>query len=277
MKILKKEKLPSGRRHIYLFGFKIASYKRHKKAKYVMNPERLHPDFYQKDVVNYLLYEKHLFAYDYIKKFLFPGVKVLEIGCGDGYGANYINRKDIRFEAIDISSEAVNIAKSKYKNIKFKSFNGVDYNYPDNTFDLIISFQVIEHVNDVNLYLSQIKRILKPNGILVITTPDRRYRLADEQKPWNPFHLREYDIKTYKKDIQNIFPNTTIYSVLASKEILDIEFNRVKPSRSDYDGKPIKMPVVSDFKNKFSIKNFFTEKANQDIVGLDILSISKKS
>ncbi|MGI5846184.1 MAG: class I SAM-dependent methyltransferase [Alphaproteobacteria bacterium] len=274
--MFKKERLPNGRRHIYLFGIKILSYKKSGKKKYVKNPERLHPDFYKQNICDYLLYQKHLFAYEYVKQFLFPRANVLEVGCGDGYGTCYINRSDINLEAIDVSKDAIKIAKSKYKNIKFKSFNGKDFNYPDNTFDVILSFQVIEHVESVEQYLKELRRILKPKGLLILTTPDRRYRLTKNQKPWNPFHLREYDLKLYKQDLKKIFPKTEIFSVLSSEEILDIEFNRVKPNRSDYDGKPIKMKQIKDFINKFSVKDFFVEKAKESVIGLDILSVSKK-
>lgn len=274
--MFKKERLSNGRRHIYLFGIKIISYTKSNKKRYVKNPERLHPDFYKKDICDYLLYQKHLFAYEYIKKFLFPGANVLEVGCGDGYGTDYINRPDLKLEAIDVSKDAIKVAKSKYKNINFKSFNGKNFKYLDNSFDVILSFQVIEHVESVSDYLSELKRILKPNGVLIITTPDRRYRLTKNQKPWNPFHLREYDLKTYKQDFKNIFPKTEIFSVLSSKEILNIEFNRVKPNRLDYDGKPIKTKEIKNFINKFSVKDFFIEKAKESVVGLDILSISKK-
>jgi hypothetical protein len=78
-----------------------------------------------------------------------------------------------------------------------------------------------------------LKNKLVTNGTLIISTPSHNYRLNENQKPWNPFHLREYNMSDFKNDILNVFDNSFFYSLTAIPEILKIEFQRVANCRED--------------------------------------------
>lgn len=113
---------------------------------------------------------------------------VLEVGCGEGRGIELVLNKSKSFTAVDKIESA--LAKLR---IKFPSATFIGSNIPplselaDSTFDVVITFQVIEHIQDDHLFLKEIHRVLKPGGVALITTPNRKLSLTR-----NPWHIREY-------------------------------------------------------------------------------------
>ena len=75
--------------------------------------------------------------------------------------------------------------------------------------------------------------MLNEKGVILITTPDRRYRLNDGQKPWNKFHLREYTREQFEAEIKKVFPSAAIYQMTGNKDIISVEYTRVAASRLD--------------------------------------------
>jgi SAM-dependent methyltransferase len=112
---------------------------------------------------------------------------VAEIGCGDGRGLELLAPKAEQYSALDKSTA---IAQSRAKGLK-----GVEFietlvppiPLPDNRFDHVVSFQVIEHILDDTTFLEELHRILKPGGTLYLTTPNIKLSLSR-----NPWHIREY-------------------------------------------------------------------------------------
>jgi SAM-dependent methyltransferase len=103
--------------------------------------------------------------------------------------------------------------------------------FPDAYFDVVLSFQVIEHVQDVSLYLREIERVLAPGGHAIIATPDRSSRLFSFQKPWNMWHLREYTQDQLRNALVSRFPNVNVQKIGGRKDIIEIELNRTKRLR----------------------------------------------
>jgi ubiquinone/menaquinone biosynthesis C-methylase UbiE len=126
-----------------------------------------------------------------LKAYVFAAEKVhgnlLEVGCGEGRGVAWLMPKVEKFSAIDKIATVVEGLKKKFPQGNFVSGNIPPLPYQDNTFDCIVSFQVIEHIADDHLYLKEISRVLKPNGLALITTPNRPMSLSR-----NPWHEREY-------------------------------------------------------------------------------------
>ena len=93
-----------------------------------------------------------------------------------------------------MSAEAVEHARRRYGDaaVQFDHLETGRLPFPNDYFDLITSFQVIEHVVDVPLYLEEMARVAKPAAVILLTTPNRAARLADGERPWNRYHLREY-------------------------------------------------------------------------------------
>lgn len=242
--------------------------------------ERLIPDFYKKNIYEYCLFLKHCFAYHLAKSIIKPTDKVLDLGCGDGYGVNYISDTGANIVGIDMDKDTIDRASEIYphQNCSFELYDGKNLNYPDGYFDVVLSYQVIEHVLDVEEYLKNIKRVLKKDGVFIITTPSRTYRLTKDQKPFNPYHLREYDSKGLKNDKKNIFPKSNIFGLLADKEVLALEYYRVLKARADYvKDKYLKPEEPSDFLTRYSVNDFYLSDSDLDI-GLDLVltNLNKK-
>lgn len=207
--------------------------------------ERIIPRNYKK-LEDYLLYLRHIVPYEYVLERINSNTKILEIGFGEGYGAHLLSKRAKQVCGIDKDIVAVNHANKKYNSRKciFKHSDGNFIPYSDNSFDVIISFQVIEHVRDVKMYLKEINRVLKKNGTFYCTTPNRNYRLLPNQKPWNKFHLREYYPSEFYEEIKKIFSSVKLFGVSGKKEVQETEL---------YRANLIKIPLA--IKDQLFLKN----------------------
>ena len=238
-----------------------------------MTAERIIPELYRESVEQWVLFLKHKYAYEIAQSIIKEGMNVLEIGCGDGYGANMLADSGARITALDIDTPTINFARHKYKkdNLSFDTYNGKDIPFQDHSFDLILSFQVIEHVSDIDSYFHVISQLLKPQGIFLITTPNRSYRLTEGQHPWNPFHITEYNKESIEKLAQKHLPEFRIYSITADQEVLNIEKERCRPMRSDYNDKEFHYIFKrTNFADYYTTNDFRLSTEDIDN-GLDIL------
>lgn len=183
----------------------------------------------EKEYVNFLF---HLFCYNYVLSIVPLQSTVLDLGCGDGYGTKILAEKVDKIIGLDTDPEIIVSAKEKYgAHADFTSYNGGIIPHEDSTFDIVISFQVIEHVTNVDLFLGEIQRVLKSKGVAYISTPNRLYRLNTGDKPWNIYHLREYSPDQLDEVLTRIFPSTQIHGIRGSDEMERTERNRVKVNK----------------------------------------------
>ena len=137
------------------------------------------------------LYKEHKIRYLFAKKFI-KGKVVLDIACGNGYGTYLLANSEAKFVyGIDNSRKAIDYAKKNHdqKNISFNLGNAEKINLKNNSIDLVVSFETIEHLKYPNKFLNEVKRILKPNGLFILSTPNREISYED-----NPYHLKEYTL-----------------------------------------------------------------------------------
>ncbi len=114
--------------------------------------------------------------------------KLLEVGCGEGRGVEILLPHAEGYLGIDKIQEVIDMLKAKFPKVEFQQavippFHGIE----DNSFDTVVSFQVIEHIENDKLFLEEIYRVLKPGGKAIISTPNINHTLSR-----NPWHVREY-------------------------------------------------------------------------------------
>jgi len=194
--------------------------------------ERLYFDSPKLNVSEYYIHFVHLATYAFAKKYM-DGKKVLDLGCGSGYGTFGLSSSCKHITGVDISEEAILYAKSKYSkpNLNFVNIDDIQETklpFKDESFDMVISFQVIEHIPNTNEFLSEAKRVLKTEGILIIATPNRENRLFGFQRPWNIFHVKEFSGLSLKKYLCKYFSEEKIqtFGISASTEIVKHELKR---------------------------------------------------
>lgn len=152
--------------------------------------ERFVPDMSEKYIV-----AEHYQRYNAVLNIV-KGKKVLDAACGAGYGTALMASVAEEVTGIDISSEAISFANHRYSDIsnaKYLEASIAELPFSDNTFDVIVSFETIEHVNEdlQNKFLKEIKRCLKDDGILVMSSPDKR-TYSDLPGFNNEFHVKEF-------------------------------------------------------------------------------------
>jgi SAM-dependent methyltransferase len=120
------------------------------------------------------------------------GKTVLDLGCGSGSGSVYLSHL-AKVTAFDVDPRLVALLPTVWPDAAVTWCQGGTDRLPFDAaaFDLVTSFQVIEHVPVIQRYLAEIQRVLRPGGRVLITTPNRLLRLGPFQKPWNPYHVRE--------------------------------------------------------------------------------------
>ncbi len=180
-----------------------------------------------KNKINLTLLMKSLRAtkvYEFVAD-LGKNKRVMDYGCGPGWGSVIIAKKAKEVVGVDISEGALKYAESQYQlpNLKFIKIDNYPTNFTPESFDIIISSHVIEHIDDVKIYLNQLKRLLKKDGILILTTPNKRFRLLPFQKPYDPYHKREYNYKELKRDLMSVFNRFEIKGIYSPKKIDEIE------------------------------------------------------
>ncbi len=178
---------------------------------------------------DYCLRLMHLKAYEEVAERA-CNKKVLEIGCNTGYGTKLVSNVCRRIVGVDLSLNALKVASARYagENIDYLLIDGLKLPFADGEFDLIISFQVIEHISNYETYLSELKRVLSPNGMVIFTTPNARLRLDPGMRPWNEFHVREFIAEELGQLLRDWFCQVEIQGLSASEEVYNVEYGRVQ-------------------------------------------------
>ena len=144
------------------------------------------------------------------QRLLFPYVEaaamvsgnVLEIGCGWGRGLELLTKAADHYTGIDKNDELIAALSAGYPNATFISAMIPPLSkLADNTFDYIVTFQVIEHIQNDDLFIKEAHRVLKPGGKLLLTTVNKTFSLTR-----NPWHVREYEANGLRALIARYFP-----------------------------------------------------------------------
>ncbi|MEM7530718.1 MAG: methyltransferase domain-containing protein [Chloroflexota bacterium] len=194
---------------------------------------------------SYLGYLRHLKAYEFASQFIKDKL-VLELGCGSGYGLEYLFADVEAIIGFDMGWDALLEAQTLAPSTKDTLVQGLAHHLPfaDNTFDVILSFQVIEHVDNVSAYLKELYRVLKPNGVFCVSTPNKSLRLLPFQKPWNPYHAQEFTAYYLQKELSIYFKNVIIHGLYGSPDTQAFEEARVRQSPLSVYSKMLIPPTI---------------------------------
>jgi SAM-dependent methyltransferase len=159
--------------------------------------ERLVPDA-QRDE---LIYAEHVARYRLAAQ-LAAGRRVLDAGCGEGYGAALLRAAGAAsVVGVDIDEATIEHARDRYGG-EFQVADVADLPFDPGTFDLVSCFETIEHVADAPRAVAEFRRVLADDGVLVISTPN-----PDEYGTDNEFHVREYTPDELDELLAEHFPD----------------------------------------------------------------------
>ncbi len=141
---------------------------------------------------------------------------VLDAACGEGYGSDILARYAKKVIGIDLDNETINRAKVKYKNrdnLTFQQGNIEKLEIEDCSIDVVISFETIEHVSEdiQKNFLNEIDRVLKDDGIMVMSTPNKRV-YSDLHNYNNEFHIKEFYYKDFLEFLHEKFQFVQLYN-----------------------------------------------------------------
>ena len=139
------------------------------------------------------------------------------MGCGEGRGIPILLEHAKSFTAVDKLGDVLQDLRTKYPTGTFLSMNIPPLQeLKDNAYDSVVSFQVIEHIEDDVLFLKEIHRVLKPGGVALITTPNRSMSLSR-----NPWHIREYLPQQLKSLAGSVFAKVALKGITGNEKVMD--------------------------------------------------------
>lgn len=146
----------------------------------------------------------HLARYRFAARLVRDGDRVLDAGCGVGYGTSTLTAAGAKVWGCDIAPEAVEAAKRRNEPGTFQVADLHELPYEDDSFEGAVNFEVLEHLERPSEFLDQIVRVLVPGGWFVVTTPNPAYEVD------NPFHHHELDLDEFESVLREKFPTVEL-------------------------------------------------------------------
>ncbi len=142
------------------------------------------------ECVREIAYE-HWHRYAWVSRWL-SGKSVLDAACGEGYGSALLAQSAAEVTGVDVSAASVEHARRRYEteNLRFEQADCLALPLQDDSFDVVVSFETLEHLADHDGLMQEFLRVLKPDGFVVLSSPDRK-TYTDDTGYVNPFHVRE--------------------------------------------------------------------------------------
>jgi ubiquinone/menaquinone biosynthesis C-methylase UbiE len=160
------------------------------------------------------IHQRLLFPYNYVSTLV--GGDLLEIGCGTGRGVAVLSGKINHYTGVDKNTELLEKLSGEYPSFEFiDMFLPPLKDIPSNTYDFVITFQVIEHIENDDFFLEEAARVLKPGGKLYLTTVNKKFSLTR-----NPWHVREYDAKSLENIMKKHFSSVLTQGINGNEKVL---------------------------------------------------------
>jgi SAM-dependent methyltransferase len=169
------------------------------------NGERFMPDWKGDTELEHL--HRYQLALDYV-----GGKRVLDVASGEGYGSAMLATRAAHVVGVDLSPEAVLHAAEQYRrpNLEFREGSATSLPLPAGSVDVVVSFETLEHLAGHEEMLTEIARVLRGDGLLILSTPDKLY-YTDQRHHANPFHVKELYREEFRTLVQRHFPNVELH------------------------------------------------------------------
>ena len=154
------------------------------------------------------LFFEHVVRYAFAASHV-SGRRVLDAGCGCGYGSHFLRRAGAsEVVGVDVDVPAIRFSQQHFahQDLSFVAADVLILPAPDQSFDLITCFEVFEHLDSPALLLAELRRVLRPEGLLLLSTPNALTYEPDTADGANPFHYREYSPTEFQELIAGHFP-----------------------------------------------------------------------
>ncbi len=155
---------------------------------------------------------EHWHRYGWVARAI-QDLHVLDIACGEGYGSASLSSYAQSVTGVDISTEAIAHAQSKYgdiQNLSFQVGSATEIPVPSASFDAVVSFETLEHLSAHDEMLAEIHRVLKPDGFLIMSTPNRKV-YSDERNFQNEYHVKELYFDDLDSLVKRHFASATYF------------------------------------------------------------------
>ncbi len=159
------------------------------------------------------LWNEHAARYAFAAR-VAHGRRVLDAGCGAGYGSADLAREAREVLGIDVAADAIAYACEHYRaeNLRFERASCLEIPAPDASFDLVVAFEIIEHLIDWRAFLAEVRRVIEPGGQFLVSTPNKSYYAeARAELGPNPFHEHEFEYGEFRRELSAVFPKVTLY------------------------------------------------------------------
>lgn len=168
------------------------------------HPERIVPDDESPGIVALHL-KRYLFAAPYCRDKV-----VLDAACGVGYGSAELARVAERVVGVDVDDAPIAYARTRYAsgNVEFRTMDVSSLDFDDDSFDVVVSFETIEHVDDRDAFLREVARVLRPAGTFLVSTP---HVSQTTEAPQNPFHHVEYSRADFTSLLSQRFADVELF------------------------------------------------------------------
>jgi SAM-dependent methyltransferase len=165
------------------------------------------------DQVNVNLWNEHVARYAFASRLCGHG-RVLDAGCGAGYGTAELALTARHVTGIDIADDALGYASEHFtgNNVSWARASVTSLPFAPASFDLVIAFEVIEHLGDWQSLLDEVKRVIVPDGHFVVSTPNRNFYAETRRESGpNPFHTHEFEYEEFREMLLRVFPSVALF------------------------------------------------------------------
>lgn len=205
---------------------------------------KFYKTYFEIEKNHWLMKVRREIVFDILDKFLFDedskiSKKVLDFGSGSGFLVGELQKKGIDAHGVDMSEEAIKYGTSR--GIKNLSSHSEKLDFPSNSFDCVITMDVLEHTKEERPYVDELVRVLKPGGICVVTVPMYMFLWGVQDEV--AYHYRRYNMEGLVK-VFSIYPdlkivkksyfNTFLFLPIATVRLISRVFN-LKKRQSDFD------------------------------------------